>query len=118
MDVLLIPTEEIAQGRKGSAALLTLSCYEERRSDVFRPAFATYFRCLIPLCGNMQGGGVPHVDGHGMLCNVMHHDNRWQTLIGFPTRDRILNVQTIYQVKYNYCCFHPYLLASLFRRSR
>ena len=44
-------------------------------------------RYVLPLLNsamrNMQGGGVPHVDGHGMLCNVMHHDNRWQRLLGF-----------------------------------
>ena len=78
-----MPTEETAQGREGSAALLTLSGNEERRSDSFRPAFATYFHCLIPLCGNMQGRGFPLVDGHGTLCNAMHHDNRWQRLLGF-----------------------------------
>ena len=69
-------------GGGGIAGLLIL------RRSVFRPTFATYFRCLIPPCGNMQGRGVQYVDGHGMLCNVMHHENRWQCLLGFP-RDSI-----------------------------
>lgn len=63
----------------GIAGLLIL-----RRSDVFRPTFATYFRCLLPPCGNMQGRGFQYVNGHGMLCNVMHHEKRWQCPLDFP----------------------------------
>lgn len=56
--------------------------YQVYSARPFRGVFATHFRCLIPRCGDMQGPGCKHIDGHGIICNVMHDENRSEYLLG------------------------------------
>ena len=63
-------------------SLMSKKDYQTYAAPPFRAAFAALFRCLIPRCGDMQGPGFKRVDGDGMICNVMHHGNRWECLLG------------------------------------